>query len=91
MSDSRDSGTILALLDRLNNHRLPRAIKLKEKVDRGNALAISDKAFLRRVMQESTNLKPLLDRNPEYREIVAKMAMLYSDITNQGLANERKH
>ena len=39
MSDStKDTGTIQALLERLNNDRLPRALELKSKVDRGKQM-----------------------------------------------------
>ncbi len=47
MSNSRseDAGTIQVLLTRLNGERLPRALDLHSKVDRGERLAESDMQF----------------------------------------------
>ena len=49
MSDSsKDAGMIQTLLERLNTHRLPRALDLKSKVDRGEQLDEYDIEFLKR-------------------------------------------
>jgi hypothetical protein len=41
--ESSDLGTIQVLAERLNNSRLPRALELKARVDRGNVLNDNDR------------------------------------------------
>jgi hypothetical protein len=41
-------------------------------------------------MTDSKQIQPLLDRHPEYQELVAKAIHLYHEITEKVLANETK-
>lgn len=86
---SADEGTIQALLDRLNKWRLPRALELKERVDKGDKLGDSDLAFLKRVFEDSNQAKALAAGHPELQPLVDKLIGLYSHITQKALENEK--
>ena len=87
---SEDAGVIDVLMQRLEKHRLPRALALKEKVDRGERLGDEDIAFLERVFADAKRIKPLLDRHPKYESLAAKVVQLYQSITEKALENEKQ-
>lgn len=91
MTDTdKDVALIQVLADRLEKHRLPVALELKEKVDRGEQLNDLEINFLEEVLHDAGKLKPLIDRHPEWQSLVARMLGLYSEITTQALENEQK-
>lgn len=87
---SNDAALIQVLVDRLEKHRLPVALELKEKVDRGEVLNDREIEYLEEVLGDVNQVKPLLDRHPEWQELAARMTTLYSEITTKALENERK-
>jgi len=87
---TRDKGVAQVLLMRLENERLPYALKLKDKVDRGERLSEFDTQFLKRVMQEGREARNLAAKLPQYQEVVQRMAALYEEITRKGAENEQK-
>lgn len=87
--NSEDAGIITVLIERFESERLPRALDLKEKVDRGDTLNDNDIAFLEQVFEDANRLKPLLDRHDEYHKLVAQATSLYKEITDKALANEK--
>ena len=84
-----DDGTIQVLLDRLNTWRLPRALRLKERVDDGSKLTEHDLAFLKRILEDSKYVTSLATRHPELQSLVSKLTDLYTHITQKALENER--
>ena len=86
---SEDAGMVAVLIQRFEGERLPRALDLKEKVDRGGTLNDNDIAFLEQVFEDANTLKPLLDRHDEYHKLVAQAINLYKEITEKALANEK--
>ena len=88
MKPSKDDGVIAVLVERFNKQRLPRILRLKEKVDSGEKLADMDIVFLEEVFKDAGKVGQLSDRHPEYHELMAKIIRLYHDITEQALKNE---
>lgn len=84
-----DEGTIIALLDRFRLQRLPVALALKDKVDRGEKLDDADLDHLSQVFEDVRDIRPITQRHPELHELVAKVWALYSEITSKALANEK--
>ena len=87
---SKDAALIQVLAERLEKIRLPIALDLQEKVNRGEALNDLDIEFLEEVFVDAGKIKPLLDRHPEWQELAGRMASLYNEITAKALANESK-
>lgn len=88
--NANDPGVIQVLLDRFNKQRLPRALEMKEKVNRGEVLDDDEVTYLAAVFEDIRNLKPLVDRHPEYEPLVVKGMALYQEISEQALANAKK-
>jgi hypothetical protein len=83
-------GTIQVLLDRMNNWRLPRALAMKERVDRGEKLTDHDMKFLQAVFEDSGQAQALVSKHPELKPLVEKLIGLYGHITQKALENEQK-
>ncbi|MCE3253077.1 MAG: hypothetical protein K0Q67_2097 [Cellvibrio sp.] len=87
---STDQGTIQTLLNRLANMHLPRALELKDKVDRGETLDNHELDFLQRVLEDARSTQNIIERHPELHELATKLVSLYSEITRKALQNEQK-
>lgn len=87
---SNDAALIQVLVDRLEKIRLPIALELKEKVDQGELLNDREIEYLEEVLGDVEQIKPLIDRHPEWQDLAARMASLYNDITTKALENEAK-
>ena len=85
----KDRGIIQVLLHRLNEFRMPRLLKLKEQVDRGEPLSAIDLEFLKRALSEGGEARRLAMRHPEYQPVVDQMARLYNEVLTKGAENER--
>jgi len=89
-NDTEDTGMIEALLQRLNDFRLPRLLELKERVDRGETMSEYDIEFLEGVLEDAHRAGPLSDRHKELQPLAVKMTALYHEITAKALENETK-
>ena len=87
---TKDAGTIQVLLQRLNDFRLPRALDLKKKVDRGEKLDSYDIDFLETVLADATQAQELVAKHPEFKTLGNMLVTLYGEITTKGLENEQK-
>lgn len=88
--ETKDAGVLAVIVTRMEQQRLPRAIDLKAKVEQGGVLDDLDIEFLEGVFADSSELKPLLARHPEYQDLAARMMALYREITTKALENENK-
>lgn len=89
-SSSHDAGRIQVLVDRLNTQRLPRALDLKAKVDAGETLSDFDMRFLEEVFADAQHIRPLIERHPEYQDLVTRVIHLYKEILDKATNNENK-
>ena len=79
----------MALLERFTKQTLPRILEIKKSIGRGELLNDRDINFLKLLPERFNEVKPLVDRNPEYQELLAQAVHLYKEITEQALLNEK--
>ena len=87
---TQDAGVLQVLIDRLNSQRLPRALELKDKVDRGETLSGYDIQKLEEVFADAQSIQPLIERHPEHQDLVARVLHLYKEILDKAMDNEKK-
>ncbi len=85
----KEIGVLTVLMERLEKHRLPRILSLKEKVDGGQALNEMDLDFLEMVMSDAKMALPWIDSHPEYQLLASKLVGLYNEITEKDLQLEK--
>ena len=88
-ASEKETGMITALIQGMEQQRLPQAFALKEKLDQGERLADYDITFLKEVFADVDRIKTLIDKHPEYHEVTGQEVSLYHDITSKALENEK--
>jgi hypothetical protein len=86
---SKETGTIAVLAKRMVEERLPKALELKERIDKGGLLNELDLAFLEQVVKDAAAIKPLIDKDQRLKDVAASMLGLYKDISEKALENEK--
>lgn len=86
---SKETGTLAVLAKRMVEERLPKALALKERIDKGGLLNDLDLAFLEQVVKDAAAIKPLLKDNQRMTDVAASMVKLYKEISDKALENEK--
>jgi hypothetical protein len=79
----------MALLQRLEQQCLSAILAMKKKVDQGERLEDYDIDFLKQMFADANKIKPIIDKHPEYQDLVAQLISLYQEITSKALENEK--
>jgi len=88
-ASEKEAGILAVLIERFEQQRLPRALDLKDKVDKGERLNEWDTAYLDEILEDVEEVKLLVDKHPEYQDLYARAVHLYKEITQRALENEK--
>lgn len=86
---SKDLGIAIVLLERLAEDTLPKALEIKARLDRGERLDHWDIEFLEELSKRAEQIKPMVDKHPEYQQVYAQAVHLYKQIADQAVLNEQ--
>ncbi len=84
-----DTGIIQVILERFEKQRLPRMIKIKQRLDEGRKLSEFELAYLSMAVHDARSLLPFLERHPEYEPLLSRIFHYYKIISDEALGNEK--
>ena len=86
MSDDR--GIIYVVLEHFSQHLYPRALHIQKQLDSGERLTDEQIAHVTDVLDGIKQLRPLIARHPEHRDLVAGVISTYYGIAKRASENE---
>ncbi len=88
MNEKSDQGTITALLQLFENSHYPRALRVKERLENGEALSDENMRFLQDALERVQQAVPIVKRNEQYQKLVGQVISFYSGIADLAVKNE---
>jgi len=88
MNEKSDQGTITALLQLFKKSHYPRALRVKERLENGEALSDEDMRFLQDALERVQQAVPIVKRNEQYQKLVGQVISFYSGIADLAVKNE---
>lgn len=84
------AGVVQSLVEEFENHRLPRLLRLKDKVDNGDAINDVDLDFLSQEIKDASLTMHMIVNYPELNRFSSLVVHLCKDICDQAIENEAK-
>ncbi len=86
---NKEMGIAITIMERFEKQTLPDLLWIKGRVDNGELLSDGDMEFLEQISQNATDVKPLVDAQPEWQSLYASAINLYEEIIAKGLENQQ--
>ncbi len=83
------AGVLQSLLQEFERHRLPRILRLKDKVDRGEAINQVDFEFLCKEVNDACITKHLIVNYPELEEFCLRVGHMFKELCDKAVENEK--
>ena len=93
MSDQKDLGIIIAVLNCFERQRLPHLLQIKTYLDKGEKLNDRDIVFLVDLIKERKTITPemerIINKKSEFKQLEVNIISLYHYIAVKALSNEK--
>ena len=85
-----DARTLAVVITKLNQEHIPRLVRMKERLDRGEKLSDVEINDLKRIYDSTMKDSKLVERNPEFLEVSMRYVELYTAVLNKALELEKQ-
>ena len=82
-------GVLTVVLEHFEKYVLPRIFDIKAAVDSGGTLSNLDIQFLDEALNDTRQYEGFVEDHSDYKELFARTAHLYHEITTKALENEK--